>query len=491
MDDEIGSEFLLLVRANAVLSAFAVCTLLSNNDGVLLYGKSTATLPLLAVPLSVSVIGMVFPSIILGACLVARMLLPRLLKQAEARRRRQARTSRLRQAGQSSGGIIGFALESRLNASLAYFVVFAVPLMASLYCLWRVAIVPGFQTSACLLSTAALMLLLSLAGELVWFFRKPTSPRYLAGFAIAGLALAAAQLKLGSPVGHSLIVPASIEMPGADLEGVSFARNNNRSLARDDKRLHGANFSDAQLRDANLQEADLSGARMAGATLDNAHAESARFDQADLRHVSAEMASFAGASLKDAKARGADFGNSVMSSVDASGLDAVGGDFQGIDAEKADFSKAKLYSAHFWGANLISARFAPAYLSGASFAGAVLDGADFSGATLNNVHFLHASLRGANFAGAHLGGADFGGAVVSGAVLTCAHLEGTKLSEATGLTPAQLATTTGDDTTLLPPGPASPGNSKPAPWARPAMWADQAAFKTACPDPKTEALVQN
>jgi uncharacterized protein YjbI with pentapeptide repeats len=405
MEDEIGSEFLLLARTNAVLSAFAVCTLLSISDGALLYGKSTATLPLVAVPLSVSVIGLVFPGIILGACLVARMLLPRLR----------------RQEGANANGIIAFALGERLNAALAYFVVFAVPILASLYCLWRIAIVPGLYPHACLLSTAALLFLLSLAVEIAWFFPRPMPRRGLLGFALTGVVLAAAQLTPASPAWHVLArAPATIEMAGADLQGV---------FARGDARLFGANLSHAQLRDANLQGANLVTARMAEAQLDNTRADGAYFVAADLRRVHAEMGSFTGAYLQGAAARGADFNNSVMLALHAHRLSAPGGDFQGIDAAGADFSEATLSNVHFWGA----------------------------------------SLPGANFAGANLGGAEFGGAVLDGAMLTCALLQGAKLGKAKGLVQAQLATTMGDEGTTLPPD-----------LAKPAIWGNSAAFNAAC-----------
>jgi uncharacterized protein YjbI with pentapeptide repeats len=312
-------------------------------------------------------------------------------------------------------------------------VVFGVPILASLYCLWRIAIVPGFQTAACLLATGALMLLLSLAVEIGWFFRKPMKRWVLAGFAVVGVGLAAIQLTLKSPVGRSLAGPATIEMQGADLQGVS---------ARYDKRLTRANLSNAQLRNADLEGADLHESRMLGAALDNMHADYGDFRKADLRHVYAEMASFAHAHLEGAEARGADFSNSVMTGVHASELEAIGGDFQGIDANGADFSLATLNGAHFWGANL----------------------------------------QGAKFAGADLRGAEFGGAELAEAELTCAKLQGTKLNRATGLLPAQIETTMGDDRTILPPDLAN---------RRPAMWTNSAAFDAACPHAKPEAVAQN
>jgi len=405
MDDDIGSEFLLLARTNAVLSAFAVCTLLSISDGTLLYGKSTAKLPVVAVSLSVSVIGLVFPALMLGACLVGRMLLPRL---------------RPKDGAPPADGIIAFALGGRPNAALAYLVVFAAPILASLYCLWRIAIVPGLYPHACLLSTAAMLFLLWLAAELV-FYPKPMPRAGTAGFAVAGMALAVAQLTPASSAWHVLArAPAAIDMAGADLQGV---------FARGDTRLFGANLSHAKLGDSDLQGANLVTARMAEAQLDNTRADGGFFVAADLRRLHAEMGSFTGAYLQGAAARGADFSNSVMLGVHAHRLSAAGADFQGIDAAGADFSEATLTNVHFWGASLPSA----------------------------------------NFAGANLGGAEFGGAVLDGAVLNCALIQGTALDKAKGLVQAQLAMTMGDEGTKLP-----------AYLVKPTMWANSAAFNAAC-----------
>jgi len=399
MDDDIGGEFLLLARTNAVLSAFAVCTLLSISDGTLLYGKSTATLPLLSVPLSVSVIGLVFPGIILCACLVGRMLLARLRHRA----------------GKGGDGIIAFALGEHLNAVLTYVVVFAVPIGASLYCLWRIAIVPSLYPHACLLAAAALLMLVTLAIEIAWCFPRPMPRWGLVAATIAMAAFTGAQLVPTSPARNLLArAPASIQLPGADLEGLA---------AGNDARLFGANLAHAKMRDSDLHGANLVTAGMAEAVLDNARADGAYFVAADLRRLHAQMASFTRAYLQGASARGADFNNSVMQGAHAHRLLAPGADFQGIDAGGADFSEATLTNARFWGANLAHA----------------------------------------NFTGANLAGAEFAGAIIGGAVLTCALVQGTNFSKVKGLTQEQLPTMLGDSTTQLPKG-----LTAPEAWTNPA-----------------------
>ena len=66
-----------------------------------------------------------------------------------------------------------------------------------------------------------------------------------------------------------------------------------------------------------------------------------------------------------------------------------------------------------------------------------LDGVNFTGALLPRAIFHGANLAGTNFTRAYLYWARF---------------EGVDLSDATGLTQAQLDMTCGDDKTVLPPG---------------------------------------
>jgi hypothetical protein len=103
-----------------------------------------------------------------------------------------------------------------------------------------------------------------------------------------------------------------------------------------------------------------------------------------------------------------------------------------------------------------------AHLEGANLAGAQLEAANFTGAYLERASLGFAHLEGANLAGAHLEAAYLWHAHLEGADLWHAHLEGADLSDAVGLSEAQLAVADGNTVTRLPEG-----------MPRPAHWPDQ------------------
>jgi hypothetical protein len=92
-----------------------------------------------------------------------------------------------------------------------------------------------------------------------------------------------------------------------------------------------------------------------------------------------------------------------------------------------------------------------------------LSGVDLSGAILSEVDLSEVVLRGADFHGADLRGADLRGARLSEADLSeadlrGADLRGARLSEAKGLTQAQIESARGDVHTELPEGMVRPAN---------------------------------
>ena len=108
--------------------------------------------------------------------------------------------------------------------------------------------------------------------------------------------------------------------------------------------------------------------------------------------------------------------------------------------ERADLHDAHLEYAELWRAHLESANLAGAHLENAN---------------LSKVHLEHANLEKAHLVGANLQfgslqGANLRGADLSGVRLTLAHLEGADLSNATGLTWAQLRGAYRDRGTKLP-----------------------------------------
>lgn len=161
----------------------------------------------------------------------------------------------------------------------------------------------------------------------------------------------------------------------------------------------GLDFSLIILSNARLVDANLSEVRLAGANLTNANLARARL----------VFAGLSGANLTDAT---------------LSGATLIGAHLAGATLAGADFSTADLTSAELNSANLARAR-----LVGADFTNANLTGANLTEAILGRSVFTGADLTGADLTGANLAGADF----------TAAELAGADVSEASGLTEAQLA----------------------------------------------------
>ena len=160
---------------------------------------------------------------------------------------------------------------------------------------------------------------------------------------------------------------------------------------------------------ANLPRLDLSGRNLAGASAEDVNLTAARMEDVDLSGARLPWARLEGAALKAANL------------ADAS-------------AFYADLAYADLTWATLDGANLESAK----------LQGAVLRGARLQGANLNHVNLVaadltNADLRGASLRFAKLHRADLSGALIAGADLT----------EATGLTQAQLDRAIGDANTRL------------------------------------------
>jgi hypothetical protein len=134
-------------------------------------------------------------------------------------------------------------------------------------------------------------------------------------------------------------------------------------------------------------------------------------------------------------------------------LDLSGATMEQADLSDAHLERANLSHAHLHGANLFGA-----HLEGANLLRAHLDGANLSGAHLEGADLLRTHLDGANLSGAHLEGADLFRAHLEDAKLLNARLEGANLSDAVGLSEAQLAEAHGDAATQFPQGLARPAH---------------------------------
>jgi uncharacterized protein YjbI with pentapeptide repeats len=155
------------------------------------------------------------------------------------------------------------------------------------------------------------------------------------------------------------------------------------------------------------------------------------------------------------------------------GRDLKDADLSGAHLQGASLDNAHLDRATLWGASLQGAGLSRAHLGGASLSGADLEHADLHGAYLHRADLSGAYLKDAFLSGAHLEHADLSNAHLAGAYLRAAHfdgadlsnahLDGANLSEAEGLTPAQIDAAYGDAKTQLPEGLA-----RPKAWTAPA-----------------------
>lgn len=104
--------------------------------------------------------------------------------------------------------------------------------------------------------------------------------------------------------------------------------------------LHGANFNNA-----NLRNADLSGADLINANL----------NRAVLRGIDLIGADLSGADLINANLRHADLRDAILSGADLSGVDLSGADLRRADLRRADISGADLSRAYLSGADFTDA----------------------------------------------------------------------------------------------------------------------------------------
>ena len=172
-----------------------------------------------------------------------------------------------------------------------------------------------------------------------------------------------------------------------------------------------ADFSGAELKQANFSGAIISHVSMVNTSLSNANFSQANLFQADLTNSNLSSAKLIGTNLhqtilKNANLAGADLTEANLSGANLqaaslSRVNAVGTQFKFADLDRSDWRKADLSGADFSGAKLPDANFSETKLVGTNF----------RGANLQNVNFRNADLKLADFRGADLQGADFQGAI--------------------------------------------------------------------------------
>ncbi|MEU6865410.1 pentapeptide repeat-containing protein [Streptomyces sp. NPDC046876] len=136
------------------------------------------------------------------------------------------------------------------------------------------------------------------------------------------------------------------------------------------QRVTGINFPDADFSGADLGDADLEHARLSGAAMADTDLQEAGLDGAD---------------LSDAVLTNADLARSRLAQADLSRIQAAGAHFEDTDLKKAGLEGASLRRAS---------------LVGASLPGAILRGADLREADLRDADFTGADLTGADLTGA-------------------------------------------------------------------------------------------
>lgn len=171
----------------------------------------------------------------------------------------------------------------------------------------------------------------------------------------------------------------------ADIEG---RRLDLTIIPPDDRWLSEADFSGANLTEANLEHCNFSEANFTGAVLDNAN-----LDNCD----------FIGANLEGLKIVGEE-----LTSVD----------FSEAMLDNSIFQVAKLSKCNFKQATIRNADFSMTDLTDCEFANTDLRNADFSGADLTDVGFRHADMREADLKDVKLNEVYFQNADLGGAKLT-------------------------------------------------------------------------
>ncbi|MBI3821302.1 MAG: pentapeptide repeat-containing protein [Planctomycetes bacterium] len=206
-----------------------------------------------------------------------------------------------------------------------------------------------------------------------------------------------------------------------------------RSQAGKAAYLHGIDFSNADLSNANLAElvdqCDFTGANLSACALYLANCQLAN----------ANLDGVVGLTLVGCTATDVDFSRVAARDVRIGSSDLAGSPFANLEGRHLDFEKCNLRGADFRGLKTpLSLQYRQCDLTGAKFVGATLEQADFAKSDLSGADFTNANLKLARFTGATVDGADFTGATMIGA-----DIAGVDFSKARGFDPAQVEVTGG------------------------------------------------
>ena len=179
--------------------------------------------------------------------------------------------------------------------------------------------------------------------------------------------------------------------------------------------LHGANFSNVDLRDADLSNINLSNANLSNANLSNANLSSANLRYTDLSNANLSNANLSSANLSNVNLSNANLTNANFTG--ATFRRVKSGGIEGTPAELP--TNYKIVIGYIIGRN--------ADLSNAILTGMNLSNIDLWDANLSNANLYYANLSNANLRYADLSNANLSNANLSNANLTRANLTNTNL----------------------------------------------------------------
>ncbi len=203
--------------------------------------------------------------------------------------------------------------------------------------------------------------------------------------------------------------------------------------------LTGANFANANVRDAsfdgaNLADANFTGAKFQGASFDRVGIclatpyfcgveggitlaqlySTASYQAHDLSGIGLSFNELAGGNFVGQNLTNANFEWATLGPANFREANLTDAYFNNAELTRADFREADLTNAAFHSGSLTSADFREANLSNADFGSWYYDGDFRRGATLTGATFRNANLHSASFRGATLTDADFTGAEIRG-----------------------------------------------------------------------------
>jgi len=197
--------------------------------------------------------------------------------------------------------------------------------------------------------------------------------------------------------------------------------------------FHGVEWRAVNLARSELQKADFTNANLEDANLDEVDAAAAQFQYANLRSarligIRASHANFQHANLAGAKLSLAELAHVQFACADLSGASFVKADLSATDLTEARFANADLFGANLVGAVLVdtdftNAKLDEAYLTQADLRRALLQGANFYGAFMTHAQMEDIVIQDARFRGAHLQYAH-----LTGSTLPTADLRGARLA---------------------------------------------------------------